>query len=431
MQFVNDDMDDELFRRAAEEYPLITDNGDWNKVLNKMQAGGNSNSSNKKGSKSKYLFLLALIPLLLICTTYIKNDSSLAIKLTGQEDKLEQPSAENKIKEAETSTGNNGSIAKKQHEAVIKTGTTAIQQERKFFAGDYNHDRKNNDIAVAQNSKKNTESFFDKEVNSEVKIDEVSSGTIEAGNNKSSINDQEKQEATNADQNSLVADVDKKTVTPQPAEMPTTTAAKTNNEKTNKKPESKFYFGFQGGPDFSMVKSTNISRAGYSIGLLVGYNFSKNFAVETGILWDRKEYQSEGQYFKTEKLDWPHVQILDLSGFCNMYEIPLNFRYNVSSNSKRTWFANAGLSSYLMKKENYDYNYERYGVYAKGNKEYKNTTNNWLSVAHLSIGVQKKLGSIGDLRIEPYVKLPVNGVGIGSMPLRSTGIYLGITRAIR
>jgi hypothetical protein len=158
---------------------------------------------------------------------------------------------------------------------------------------------------------------------------------------------------------------------------------------------------------------------------------SKKFAIETGLLLDHKKYQSDGRYFSTEKLDWPHVSILELSGYCNMYEIPVNLRYNVSANTNRTWFANLGLSSYLMKKENYDYDYERYGVYANGNKEYKNTTNNWLSVAHLSIGLQKKIGPVGDLRIEPYVKLPLNGVGIGSMPLTSTGIYLGIIRSIR
>ena len=122
---------------------------------------------------------------------------------------------------------------------------------------------------------------------------------------------------------------------------------------------------------------------------------------------------------------------MNLSGYCNMFEIPVNVRYNFIKAEKTTWFANAGISSYLMKKENYDYHYQSYGVYGYGNKEYKNTTNNLLSVAHLSVGIQKKLGLIGDLRIEPYVKLPLNGVGIGSMPLRSTGIYLGITRPIR
>src|SRR5687768_4698087 len=72
MQFVNDDMDD-LYRRAAEDYPLKTDSGDWNKVLDKMQAGGEGKIPVKR-DRSRYFLLLALIPLVLICTTYIKND---------------------------------------------------------------------------------------------------------------------------------------------------------------------------------------------------------------------------------------------------------------------------------------------------------------------------------------------------------------------
>ena len=66
MQFVNDDMDD-LFRRAAEEYPLKTDSADWDKLASKMQAEDeHKNASGKKRNKAKYLLLLALIPLFLI-----------------------------------------------------------------------------------------------------------------------------------------------------------------------------------------------------------------------------------------------------------------------------------------------------------------------------------------------------------------------------
>src|SRR5215203_3841258 len=72
MQFVNDDMDD-LYRQAAEEYPLKTDGGDWNKVLEKIQAGGKGQIPVKR-DWSRYLLLLVLIPLLLVCTTYIKSD---------------------------------------------------------------------------------------------------------------------------------------------------------------------------------------------------------------------------------------------------------------------------------------------------------------------------------------------------------------------
>ena len=35
MQYVNDDMD-ELFRRAAKDYPLNTNSADWEKVKNKL-----------------------------------------------------------------------------------------------------------------------------------------------------------------------------------------------------------------------------------------------------------------------------------------------------------------------------------------------------------------------------------------------------------
>src|SRR5687768_3129292 len=76
MQFVNDDMDD-IFRRAAEEYPLQTDNPDWDKLVSKMRAdGGDKNNPGKKDNRRRYLLLLALIPVLLICTTYIKNNYS-------------------------------------------------------------------------------------------------------------------------------------------------------------------------------------------------------------------------------------------------------------------------------------------------------------------------------------------------------------------
>ena len=36
MQYVNNDMDD-VFRKAAEEYPLDTRSMDWNKVLTALQ----------------------------------------------------------------------------------------------------------------------------------------------------------------------------------------------------------------------------------------------------------------------------------------------------------------------------------------------------------------------------------------------------------
>jgi hypothetical protein len=435
MQFVNDDMDDDLFRQAAEEYPLRTDSGDWNKVMEKMQAGGNPH---KKGGKARYTLLLALIPLLLICTTYINHDSSVA------ENRVEKSvSAEQSLPQTELKDNDGPSVDKVA--VVPKANDVNIQSSNKEPGNVHSTGNTDNTshiyqanitgVQIKREQKQSTiKSRNENLVNGDDKGSANSINTPDGNNNpvdNESFSTPGK--ATIQDSVEIEEDkkADKKEVEEQPKEKPVAAVTSAKKIKEAKKPVNKFYLGFVAGPDFSMVKSTKINGAGHSVGLLAGYNLSKKFAIETGILLDHKKYQSDGRYFSTEKLDWPHVSILELSGYCNMYEIPVNLRYNVSANTNRTWFANLGLSSYLMKKENYDYDYERYGVYANGNKEYKNTTNNWLSVAHLSIGLQKKIGPVGDLRIEPYVKLPLNGVGIGSMPLTSTGIYLGIIRSIR
>jgi hypothetical protein len=440
MQFVNDDMDDDLFRQAAEEYPLKTDSGDWNKMMEKMRAG--DNAPHKKVGKARYILLLALIPLLLICTTYIKHDSSVAVSQAKKSTSAEQSLPQSELEEK------NGSFVRKVADApgtsnvnIQALNDVNIQSSNKESGNIYgtgktdrtNHIHQANitGVQIKRDQKQTAINSSNENLVIGDNKENANSVNTPAGNENSGDKESLSTPGKEAIHGSVEIDADKKEVEEQPKEKPVAAFTSGKKIKQAKKPANKFYLGFVAGPDFSMVKSTKSNGAGHSVGLLAGYNLSKKFAIETGILLDHKKYQSDGKYFNTEKLDWPHVTILELSGYCNMYEIPVNLRYNVSANTNRTWFANLGLSSYLMKKENYDYDYERYGVYANGNKEYKNTTNNWLSVVHLSIGLQKKLGPVGELRIEPYVKLPLKGVGIGSMPLTSTGIYLGIIRSIR
>src|SRR5689334_1268355 len=72
MQYVNDDMD-ELFRRAAENYPLDTGSGDWSKVAKALQ-DPEENKSPQKNGKGRFLWLLLLLPLALICNPFGRNE---------------------------------------------------------------------------------------------------------------------------------------------------------------------------------------------------------------------------------------------------------------------------------------------------------------------------------------------------------------------
>src|SRR3982750_2443214 len=71
MQFMNDDMD-ELFRRAAENYPLDTRGADFSKVASALQ---NSDEGKvipkKKGNRGKLLWLMLLLPMAFVCNQYL------------------------------------------------------------------------------------------------------------------------------------------------------------------------------------------------------------------------------------------------------------------------------------------------------------------------------------------------------------------------
>ncbi len=90
--------------------------------------------------------------------------------------------------------------------------------------------------------------------------------------------------------------------------------------------------------------------------------------------------------------------------------------------------ASAGLSSYLMKEENYNYYYKYY----PGSPTYshlssiRNENNHYFSVVTLSAGYKRKLGNRVTMMAEPYLKLPVKGVGYGKVKLNSGGVLFSI-----
>jgi hypothetical protein len=134
MQFVNDDMDDDLFRQAAEKYPLRTDSGDWNKVMEKMQAGGNSH---KKGGRARYILLLALIPLLLICTTYIKHDSSVAENRVEKSVPGEQALPQTGLKDKDGPSVDKVAKVPKANDVSIRSSNWEHGQYQSYLSGKY------------------------------------------------------------------------------------------------------------------------------------------------------------------------------------------------------------------------------------------------------------------------------------------------------
>ena len=79
MQDVNNDMDD-LFRKAAEQYPLKTDGADWEKISAGLQAASVPAAEEKEKRRRGILWLLLLLPLALLWAVHYEGDNQSARK---------------------------------------------------------------------------------------------------------------------------------------------------------------------------------------------------------------------------------------------------------------------------------------------------------------------------------------------------------------
>jgi len=198
--------------------------------------------------------------------------------------------------------------------------------------------------------------------------------------------------------------------------------------KAEKSNHSKFYIGAFVAPDVTFVDFQKTNGLGATFGLTAGYQFSKNWSIESGISLAAKKYYTDGEYFdKSNVPDFYNAELLSVDGSCSMIEVPLNIRYKFSSNSNHHFTAAVGTSSYFMTKESYNYSMIAWGQPVQGNFTNHPSSANWFSVINLSAGYEKKLNNLS-LLIEPYYKAAVKGIGTGNLNMSSAGINIGIKK---
>ena len=106
-----------------------------------------------------------------------------------------------------------------------------------------------------------------------------------------------------------------------------------------------------------------------------------------------------------------------------MIDIPLNVDYYFAQKRKHGWLISAGLSSYLMKKESYDYFYKTPAGQTY-NKDWtiSNKNKHFFSVLDVSAGYEYLLNKRFSLAVQPYIDVPLTGIGAGKVKLNSAGI---------
>jgi|GEM_PF-6651910 len=200
--------------------------------------------------------------------------------------------------------------------------------------------------------------------------------------------------------------------------------------KTPSRKSGRFYGGLLAGAGGTTIRMQPVRHPGVDGGIVLGYRIGPRLAVEGGVLYSRKHYYARGSDLKID-VYVPRGSILEsVSGDCRMIEIPLSLYYHFRGRRKGNWFAGAGVSSYLMQREGYSYNYVNTfsGDTEKFDTVYQRATRDWVSVLQLSGGYRMHLLRQLDLRLEPYVQLPLKPAGFGRLPLTSAGLRVVLSR---
>jgi hypothetical protein len=438
MQYVNDDMD-ELFRRAAKDYPLNTESADWEKVKKALQdsSDGDDEKPTKRNNRRHFLWLLMLLPLPWICNEYGGE--------VGNGD-----TARNSVKNAPTASSGNKSLKETGHTAVspsLKAPATSTSPGKEDNRQGFDLSNNSAAYAVPLNSIQTKRPLLSFQENSELSNTATSKpGAIKAnpvddlGKVVNKETNQQPPQESNEVANPIETAKESK-VPDAKAEAETTdkkddkadsTAATPSSTKTQKPAKHKrFYIGVLGGVDITSVEMQEVKNVGYDAGLIAGYHINSRWSVEAGLMSSEKAYYSKGEYLPKAYL-LPNTKLKEASGDCRMWEVPLIVRYNFKEGKKGNWFASAGTSSYFMNKEDYYYTYyyPATGQEVERYRSYEQKSNHLFAAAQLSGGYNRNLGKAIGVRVEPYLKLPLKKVGYYDLPLTSFGVHVGITKKL-
>lgn len=189
-----------------------------------------------------------------------------------------------------------------------------------------------------------------------------------------------------------------------------------------------FSFTVSAGPGLSYVGLDYLGKTTFTYGAGIAYAVSKKFTVRTGFYVSSKIYSANPSDYHPPKTFWAYYPNLQkINANCKVYEVPVSLTYNFAQTKKHNWFAAAGLASYIMKDENYGYYSETpNGQTQYMNADIKNQNKNIFSILTISGGYQYHINKRFSVMAEPYLELPLNGIGFGKINLNSSGLLFTV-----
>lgn len=199
----------------------------------------------------------------------------------------------------------------------------------------------------------------------------------------------------------------------------------------SKKSKGRHYhaaIGLSVSPDFT---GTSIKKGfesmGETYGLGLEFYATERLRIKLAAYQTRKVYSASGEKYNIPGSSgyYNPQQLENVDAVCEILEVPLFIQYSLWNQGRnRLWLSN-GLSSYWMRREEYHYQYKNPGSYPKSaliEKENRHL----FSVVSIGLALERSINKHLSLELEPYLKVPLGGVGYGKVTLYSSGAYFSV-----
>lgn len=193
---------------------------------------------------------------------------------------------------------------------------------------------------------------------------------------------------------------------------------------------SRVALSFVASPDLSTSGSiSNFSNPGYKIGATVEYKLTDDLAVSAGIIQSDVRYSARGDEYNPSQDYWSNGSLPEETlARCLILDIPISLKYNFLNFERSRFFASAGIASYIMLSEEYNFSYkQQYGSNSPQSWSQHTGTGHLFSNAGLSVGFQYDLHEKWSLQAEPFLRVPLKGVGNGNVKLYSMGSFISLS----
>jgi hypothetical protein len=194
-----------------------------------------------------------------------------------------------------------------------------------------------------------------------------------------------------------------------------------------KPPAGRLSAGLMVSPDLSSIGLPGRLTPGTNVGVQLEYRLTNRFRVGVGAIHSVKLYSAGVEDYKVPYGFWTYgVAPSGIDANCKVLDLPVHLRFDAVRRARYNAFVSTGLSSYIMLSERYGYRYPTYDPYLRSEWRGKRTGEHYFSVVNLSVGYERNLGRRFSWQAEPFLKLPLGGVGFGKVRLASGGVFVSV-----